>query len=458
MSGIILLVDPSPSQRLVLKSRLAAAHYEVTALADGPAALAALRARRADLVLLGSDTGEDWPVALLRDMRADPGLAAVPAILLLPPAEAALRREALAGGADEVLARPADETLLLSRLRNLMRRQDLVDLDAIGVPEAEFGMNDPAAAFVTPGTVALVAGRAEVAIRLRTDLAPLMRDRIAVMTRAEALAEPAGAVAPDLYVIDADLGTPGGGLRFLSELQAHGTARHAAFCLLRSQPAGAADDAMAFDLGAGDVIAPGTDPQDVALRLRALLRRKRTGDGLRARLRDGLRLAVTDPLTGLHNRRYGEAQLATLAERARAEGAPCAVMVLDLDHFKSVNDRFGHAAGDAVLVEVARRLAANLRQGDLLARIGGEEFLIALPGAGLGEARGVAERLCAAMQERAFALPSGGSLTMTASIGLALSKATVEEPATALIDRADQALLTSKAAGRNQVTVCRRVA
>ena len=175
-----------------------------------------------------------------------------------------------------------------------------------------------------------------------------------------------------------------------------------------------------------------------------------------------LRLAVIDPLTGLHNRRYGLAQLQAIAESARANGAMFAVLVADIDRFKSVNDHFGHAAGDAVLVEVAQRLRQNLRAGDLVARIGGEEFLIALPNIALPEARLIAERLCTVMAEHPFHLNATQDLPVTLSIGLAISEAgelpAHVETVTDIFDRADRALLRAKTAGRNQVTISRAAA
>ena len=134
-----------------------------------------------------------------------------------------------------------------------------------------------------------------------------------------------------------------------------------------------------------------------------------------------MRLAMIDPLTGLYNRRYAMPELATIAARAAETGSPFAVMVVDLDRFKLVNDKHGHGAGDQVLVEVSRRLTANLRASDLLARIGGEEFLVALPDAGMPLARTVAERLCQAIEERPIRLASGIGLTVTVSIGVAVS-------------------------------------
>nr|WP_290428619.1 GGDEF domain-containing protein [Defluviimonas salinarum] len=166
---------------------------------------------------------------------------------------------------------------------------------------------------------------------------------------------------------------------------------------------------------------------------------------------------MTDPLTGLNNRRYALPHLARIAERARAAGRQFAVMVLDLDRFKAINDSRGHAAGDAVLIEVAARLRGNLRAVDLLARIGGEEFLVALPDTTPEAAQATAERLRRVIGDRPVPMPDGAAaIPVTLSIGLALGPgpASVED----LVDLADRALMGSKADGRNIVTVGRSAA
>jgi two-component system cell cycle response regulator len=146
-------------------------------------------------------------------------------------------------------------------------------------------------------------------------------------------------------------------------------------------------------------------------------------------------------------------------EAARRSGTALAVMVLDLDRFKAVNDSFGHAAGDAVLVEVARRLRANLRPDDLAARIGGEEFVVAAAETSPGAARTLAERIRRAVEERPVRLPHGESARVTLSIGLAMGGAVQAAPSVdALLEAADRALLRSKTDGRNQVTVSRSAA
>jgi two-component system, cell cycle response regulator len=259
-------------------------------------------------------------------------------------------------------------------------------------------------------------------------------------------------------LIDASIWGNGHGLRLMSELRSRPATRHAAVCML--QPKGSSDSvAMAFDMGADDVVGADVGPNELALRLQTLIRRKRREDQLRATVQDGLRMAMIDPLTGLHNRRYAMPQLSAIAARAAAEASIFAVMVVDLDRFKSVNDRLGHAAGDAVLVEVAARLQANLREGDLLARIGGEEFLVALPSTNFQDACNAAGRLCRAIEENPIQLGFATELQVTVSIGLAVSDEDFGvEPAPRIVDRADRALLTAKAEGRNKVTISKSAA
>ena len=461
MTGRVLIIDGQASNRIVLKARLAAASYDPLPAADGETGLAIAREAGPDAILIDLDLpGAVSGVGLVRRMRADRRLSTVPLVALGGPQDHEGRIAALQAGADDVMTKPVNDLALLARLRNLLRRREaLEDLGGEVASVRELGLSEAAETFQRPGLVAIVTARPETALRLRRELAPLLSDRLICLSRSEALIEGAAPV-PDVFVIEGQPSGDGGSLRMMSDLRSRASTRHAVFCLLR--PAAAeGEDAMAFDLGAHDLAETGGDPRELALRLTGLLRRKRVSDNLRATVRDGLRLAVIDPLTGLHNRRYGLNQLAGIAEAARIEGECFAVMVVDLDRFKSVNDRWGHAAGDAVLVEVARRLAENIRAGDLLARIGGEEFLIALPGADLAEARMVAERLCQVIKESPITLPGGAALNITTSIGLAVSEGGAplqREPVQVVIDRADRALLSSKSAGRNQVTVDRTAA
>lgn len=489
MSGRILIVDDVAGSRIVLRARLAEACYDTVMAADGAECLAIAQTvgdGRPDMILLGLDLPDMTGAAVLRRLRADPRSRTIPVIGLDGGQDRGGqdcgsqdwggqdrggkdwggkdwggqdwrgkdwrgqdwggRIAALAAGADDVFAKSAPDALLLARVRNLLRAR--VELAAVP------GLAEPAGEFEPSGVIGLVSSCPDRAGCLCEGLRRHLRDRIVVMSQAQAM-DAATAGAMDVFVIDAVSGKGAvTALGLLSDLKSRQATRHAAVCLT-GLPAPDDRAAMAYDLGADDVVSPLADALELSVRLRSLLRRKHSRDRQRVSLADGLRLALIDPLTGLYNRRHAVPELRAIAARARETGTGFSVMVVDLDRFKAVNDQHGHAVGDAVLVEVARRLRSNLRDGDLLARIGGEEFLIALPGIPDQEGRLVAQRLCEAIEEAPVLTGSGLGVTVTVSIGVAgsLPDAPVFAGIDAVVEAADQALLEAKAAGRNQVTL-----
>lgn len=451
MSARILIVDDVAANRIVQQARLSAAFYDPILAADGATCLTLAQDERPDLVLLDIGLPDISGLDVLRRLRHEPASRDIPVIALTASGTAEERMAAFAAGADDVMDRPANERVLLSRLRNLLRLKAESEFpSAEGLAIA--GLSEAPAGFDPQGTIAVVG--ADPANPLWDLLGRQVRDRLVMVSRREALAEIAiGQPQPEVFILYDDGRNPSGTLRLLSELKSHQATRHAAVCVVG--PAGDGDEAaMAFDLGADDAVGPAITAEELALRTRGLLRRKRQSDRRRARMQDGLRLAMRDPLTGLYNRRCAAPQLASIAARAREEGSQFAVMVMDLDRFKQVNDEYGHAAGDQVLVEVARRLTANLRETDVLARIGGEEFLAILPQSCMAVARRVAERVCQAMDDRPIRLQSGEELRVTVSIGVAVAGAAGDNSYAieGLVEQADLALLESKGAGRNQVT------
>jgi two-component system cell cycle response regulator len=448
-------VDDIATNRILYRARLAAAFYEPILAASGVECLALAAAQQPDLILLDLQLPDLPGHEVLRRLRADPATRDILVVVLTAMTDSAVRLAAFAAGADDVISKPAGDAVLLARLRNLLRAKAGVDFPA-GQALAH-GFAEPAAAFERKATVAVVAGPGDQGRRLQLDLADALGGPLLVLSRPQALAEATVADAgpsavPDVFIVQDDGSDTTGTLRFLSELKSHQATRHSAVCVLGRS--GEGDEvAIAFDLGADDVVGPDVTAAELAMRTRGLIRRKRSGDQKRARIENSVRLAVIDPLTGLYNRRYAMPELARIAARSVETGNPFAVMVVDLDRFKLVNDKHGHGAGDQVLVEVSRRLTANLRASDMLARIGGEEFLVALPDAGMPLARTVAERLCQAIEERPIRLASGVGLTVTVSIGVAVSDGNAQSASAAqLIEAADLALLDSKGSGRNQVT------
>lgn len=457
MGGRILIVDDVATNRIVYRARLAAAFYDPILASDGESCLALATELQPDLILLDLNLPDIPGHEVLRRLRAGARTRDIPVIVLTATRDSDVRLAAFASGADDVIVKPADDAILLARVRNLLRARGEVDLPAEGGLVGQ-GFAEPAAGFDPGATVAVVAGQIDQARRLKHDLSGVLRDRLVALSRQQALAEATqatsgGAGVPDVFIVQHDGRDAAGALRLLSELKSHQATRHSSVCVLGRSGDGE-EAAIAFDLGADDVVGSDVSAAELALRTRSLLRRKRQGDRQRALIEDRLRLAMIDPLTGLYNRRFAAPQMATIAAHAAETGTSFAVMVIDLDRFKLVNDRHGHAAGDQVLVEVSRRLTADLRASDLLARIGGEEFLVVLPDATMADARRVAERLCEAVEERPVRLNSGLGLSVTVSIGVAVSAGISGQPASIdhVVEEADLALLDSKGSGRNQVT------
>ncbi|MGI4764584.1 MAG: diguanylate cyclase, partial [Janthinobacterium lividum] len=206
-----------------------------------------------------------------------------------------------------------------------------------------------------------------------------------------------------------------------------------------------------LDLGVNDYLVRPVDRNELMARVRSQIRRKRYADRLRDMMQASLQMAVTDPLTGLHNRRYLESHLGSLIDAAADGHKPLSLMILDIDHFKAVNDTFGHDAGDEVLKGFATRIRTVIRGIDVFCRLGGEEFIIVMPDTPLDIAERVAERVRQAVGDVLFSIGTGDrQIAVTVSIGLAERRHGRESDV--ILKRADRALYQSKASGRNCVS------
>lgn len=206
---------------------------------------------------------------------------------------------------------------------------------------------------------------------------------------------------------------------------------------------------LGFECGISDCLSTATGPQELALRTRRYLEQKTRIESLRRANEDLAKQSITDALSGLHNRRYFDQVLETEVARCNRNGESFALLLLDLDHFKRVNDQFGHQAGDKVIQAVGQALMAGIRTSDTCCRYGGEEFALIMPGTRAPEAQLVAERLrknIAALEIPG--LPMGHQVTI--SVGISLGESKIEIKSQQVLKEADQALYTAKADGRNR--------
>lgn len=254
-----------------------------------------------------------------------------------------------------------------------------------------------------------------------------------------------GLEVPDVVLLDHEL--PGiDGMTVLDRLRADDRLAAVPVIML-TQSADPELLVEALGRGAHDFLRKPFDPAELDARVIAALRVKRLHDALLDANRRLARQALTDDLTGLANRRHGAHQLEREIALGVRQGRLLALVRIDVDHFKAINDTHGHQAGDQVLAEVARRLAEAVRGGDELARWGGDEFVAILPGTDKAGALRAAERLRAAVAA-APVEAAGEALDVTVSVGWAHWAGDTPDD---LLARADRALYKAKDAGRNMV-------
>jgi len=467
VQGKILIVDSIATNRIVLKVKLAAACYTVVQASCVKNALTMAEIHMPDLVICAMTLSDGEAADLCRAMRRNPVTRPICVLALQGTGDAASRVALLKAGAQDVLPKPLDDTLLLGRVRSLLRAQNAdAEWQLREDTSRALGLAEPDTPYAEQGRTMFVCASPGTAHSWAIQMRPHLNQQITQTAPDTLMQTLQKGALPDTFVLilPGERDAAQSMLRCIAALRANAQTRHAGVLVLQTKP-DAEIGASALDLGADDLMTAGFNPAELSLRLKALLRRKRIGEQMRATVRTGLKAAVNDPLTGLYNRRYAMPYLAQMAVRARDNGTSFAVMIADLDHFKRINDQFGHASGDAVLVAVAHRLRGCLRKTDMVARIGGEEFLIVTPAPTLAQAQTAALRVCDAISSSAINLPPPHApVTITASIGMALCDLDrhpakdCDDIGEALLAQADKALYAAKGRGRNQVKLGRPAA
>jgi len=451
MTARVLVVDDILSNVKLLEAKLTSEYFEVVTAFSGMEALGKIEDCDPDIVLLdvmmpGMDGFE-----VCRRIKANPKTAHIPVVMVTALDQPSDRVAGLEAGADDFLTKPVDDAALFARVRSLVRLKMMTD--ELRMREATgqgMGLVDPAGSFAeasVAGRILMIEDRPDAAnwfaSALRKD-----NDVACVDTFEEALVRVRGG---DYDLIIVSLGMRGfDGLRLCSQLRSLPEGRHVPILVVVSD----GDKRklhQALEMGVNDYLTRPVDTNELVARVRTQLRKKRYADRLRHNVQLSLEMAITDQLTGLHNRRYMARHLDNLISQAQRNAKPIAFLIMDIDFFKSVNDSYGHDIGDEVLQEFARRISANVRGCDLACRYGGEEFVVVMPDTDVPFAYSVAERLRQSVEFTPVPISRlPGKLNITISIGIAGSDGKADS-ADALLHRADQALYSAKRTGRNRV-------
>lgn len=450
MTGRILIIDHHAGRRALLRDMIAALYCEVEDLPADPGLRTAASARRADLVFIEVSEADE-PL----NRRFEQSEAAI--IATLPQdaaAQDALR--AFQAGADAVIRRPYSASRLQAVIRSHMQERRLRQIllrphRAIGLTPG-IGFGEPATLLQTPARPLLrfaPDGGEMVPPSWLSELPAITGRAVAEVDAVETVLFSCEVRSPAAVLVGPF--APGNGIEALTligRMRANPDFSDLPLILIGEDDALAA---RAFELGINDLFEPGIDAREADARITALERRRARTERLRIELDQGVEAGYRDQMTALGNRRDAEMRGPQILAEAMMVGRPCAILMIDVDRFKRVNDRYGHDAGDDVLRAIAERLQAVLRSGDLLARLGGEEFLAVLPGLDEQTVLPVAERLRRTIADTPIAITGPRAIRVTVSIGVAIGRADRPAEFATLRRHADKALYASKHGGRNQV-------
>ncbi len=452
MTARVLVVDDIPANVKLLEARLSAEYFDVVTAMSGDEALTICERAECDLVLLDVMMPDMDGFEVCRRLKKNPATHHIPVVMVTALDQPSDKVRGLDAGADDFLTKPIAELALIARVRSLARLKMVTDeLRMRAVTSHEIGIESPEREAVADsgrgGRVLIVDDRPASYERTAATLAAEQSVEIEADPN-EALFRAAEGNY-DLLIISLGLENFDA-LRLCSQIRSLDRTRGVPILAI-TEPDNNARMVRGLEIGVNDYLTRPMDKNELLARARTQVRKRRYSERLRDNVQISIEMAITDALTGLFNRRYMENHLATLIEQATARGKPLAVMVLDIDYFKSVNDTYGHDAGDDVLRDFALRVKRSIRGIDLACRCGGEEFVIVMPETDMAVAAMVAERLRRRIAAEPFAISQGArSIPVTLSIGIAGLRGREDNPAS-LIKRADQALYRAKRDGRNRV-------
>lgn len=459
MTARILVVDDVESSVKLLEALLLREYYEVVSAYNGAEAIEICLGGQIDVVILdvlmpGIDGFE-----VCRRLKDDPRTTNIPVVMLTALNSAQDKITGLEAGADDFLTKPVNDQQLLSRVKSLARLKMVSDelfqrtgtiadteVEALLVTKlsGRFGGGEDAARILIVDENEIAAARLRVILGedYFVDVANDANDALIKAIENDY----------DSIVISADF-TYYDPLRLCSQIRTIERTRLVPIILIVNEDEGSLV-VRALELGVNDYVMRPLEKLELYARLRTQIKRKCYNDLLRQSLHRTITMAVTDSLTGLHNRRYLDTHLPVLLSRATGRERPLTVIMIDFDHFKRVNDQYGHDGGDDVLREFATRLRTKIRGMDVMCRYGGEEFAIVLPDTDLASAAAVAERIRDAVSEEPFLLAGGKhQIAMTISIGIASLRLMGGDTVEALFARTDAALYEAKKKGRNRIVL-----
>lgn len=456
MTALILVVDDRPTNVLLLETKLSNEYYDVVTARDGFEAIQKTKERNPDLILLDVMMPGIDGFEVCRRLKSDPEVAHIPVVMVTALSSKSDRLRGLDSGADDFLTKPFNDIVFFARTKSLIRIKLLLDeLRLRDQTAAQIGGADMTqnmfTANVSGSKVLVVDDNREQATAVVDKLSELYLVELA--TDSDMAYECTRQQTFDVIIVSTQM-NGSEGLRLASLFKSREDTRHIPLMVMvdesRTQTM-----LKALELGINDYLLLPVELNEMMARVKTQIRRKKYQDALRSTYEKTVSRSVTDALTHLYNRHFMDTHLENLVQQSHRHNRPLSLMLVDVDHFKPINDTYGHAAGDEALQGMAKVLLRGIRTADMAARYGGEEFVVLLPETDLLSATVVTDRIRQMVETTSFRVSHEiGNLNLTVSIGAAqLRKG---ETANQLIKRADEALYKAKTNGRNQVQLAAR--
>lgn len=456
MTALILVVDDRPTNVLLLETKLSNEYYDVVTARDGYEAIQKTKERNPDLILLDVMMPGIDGFEVCRRIKSDPEVAHIPVVMVTALSSKSDRLRGLEVGADDFLTKPFNDIVFFARTKSLIRIKMLLDeLRLRDQTSAQIGGSDMTqnmfTANVSGSKVLLVDDNKKQLEEVGSKLSELYQ--VDVAHDADLAFEKVKQIDYDVILISTEM-TDAEGLRLASLFKSREETRHVPLIIMVNESR-TQTMLKGLELGINDYLLLPVDTNEMMARVKTQIRRKKYQDALRSSYEKTVSRSITDALTHLYNRHFMDMHLENLVQQSQKHGKPFSLMLVDVDHFKPINDTYGHDVGDQVLQSLSKVVIKCIRTADMAARFGGEEFVILLPETDLLSATVVTDRIRKMVEITPFKVEHGiGNLNLTVSIGAAqLRKG---ESASQLLKRADEALYKAKSSGRNQVQLAHR--
>ncbi|MDP2277656.1 MAG: diguanylate cyclase [Nitrospirota bacterium] len=445
--GRVLVVDDQPANVKIIAKRLSVLGYEVLTATNGMDGIRLARESAPDVILLDIMMPEMDGYEVIKRLKQEPETSGIPIALLTALDSVKDKVRGLDAGADDFLTKPVNQIELVARIRSLTKLKRLQeeirkagDLTSPLPEDAGKGKTeDKKIIFIVEDDEKMLAQYKRILDNTgeyRTLIANNASDALDVLHK----------TIPDLILLDIMLPDMNG-IELLGKIRKEHPSANIPIIII-STIADIETKVKGIEAGADDYLIKPVDRLEMLARIRANLRKSEAQRRLKSNLEATERQAITDPLTGLYNRQYLKTAFEREIARARRYKRPFSMLILDIDHFKDVNDTFGHLAGDGVLREIAGILKDGVRASDVAARYGGEEFVVVLTDTNINGAVAAAEHLRKTVAQHGFAGVDGRQIT----ISIGCTEFHPEDvDMDAVIKKADNALYKAKAEGRNRV-------